>query len=321
MQLDEWWKNFGMGLEIDASGTFIYNGIKLLEDLETLNHPIDIFEILYNLSVGLERLSKITIVLLEHNRSISIEEFEKSLITHNTQQLFERINSNRPLKLANIHREFLSLLSKFYITHRYQRYTLAAAPAIEEEKVLFLTFVKKHLKLDFDIEEGLFPIPNTDQIRKFIGKIVKKLSKELFELIKEKADELNLYTYELRGDSKALKVFYGERLDFIDERQIKKEIILFLMDQKNEGPHLNMLRSFGSLDIDESMAPYYIKALLYDSAIPYIEDNISEIFSELEDIPTRLSMLEAMDNEYASTDPEEDNFEVKNDSDDTEEKF
>jgi len=31
MRPDEWWKNFGLGLEVDASGAFIYNGIKLLD--------------------------------------------------------------------------------------------------------------------------------------------------------------------------------------------------------------------------------------------------------------------------------------------------
>jgi hypothetical protein len=36
MRRDEWWKNFGLGLELDASGAFIYNGIKFLDSLEGL---------------------------------------------------------------------------------------------------------------------------------------------------------------------------------------------------------------------------------------------------------------------------------------------
>ena len=56
MTPEEWWKNFALGMEIDAAGTFIYNGIRSLHELPTLNHPVDSLEVLYNLSVGIERL-------------------------------------------------------------------------------------------------------------------------------------------------------------------------------------------------------------------------------------------------------------------------
>ena len=55
-----------MGIEIDASGAFIYNAIKQLHVIDTFNHPVDIFEILYGLSIGIERLQKTVIILLEH---------------------------------------------------------------------------------------------------------------------------------------------------------------------------------------------------------------------------------------------------------------
>ena len=58
MTPEEWWKNFALGMEIDAAGTFIYNGIRSLHELPTLNHPVDSLEVLYNLSVGIERLLK-----------------------------------------------------------------------------------------------------------------------------------------------------------------------------------------------------------------------------------------------------------------------
>jgi hypothetical protein len=56
MTPEEWWKNFALGIELDTASTFIYNGIRTLEDLQSFQHPVDTFEILYNLSVGIERL-------------------------------------------------------------------------------------------------------------------------------------------------------------------------------------------------------------------------------------------------------------------------
>ena len=78
MRPDEWWKNFGLGLEVDVSGAFIYNGIKLLDITESFNHATDVFEILYNLSVGIERLAKVAIVLVEHDNEVKIEDLEES---------------------------------------------------------------------------------------------------------------------------------------------------------------------------------------------------------------------------------------------------
>lgn len=112
MNPEKWWKNFALGVELDASGTFIYNGIKSLDELNSFQYPVDTFEILYNLSVGIERLLKISIILIEHVENSNIEELEKSLITHNTIELFNRVDGQRNLELADMHKEFLALLSK-----------------------------------------------------------------------------------------------------------------------------------------------------------------------------------------------------------------
>jgi len=38
MTPEEWWKNFALGTEIDAAGAFVYNGIRALHELHSLNH-------------------------------------------------------------------------------------------------------------------------------------------------------------------------------------------------------------------------------------------------------------------------------------------
>jgi len=299
MKPEEWWKNFGLGMELDNSGVFIYNGIKALDSLEGLNHAVDIFEVLYNLSVGIERLFKVAVILIEHNEGLSIEEFEKSLITHNTMDLANRVNGYANLGLSNVHREFLSILSKFYKTHKYGRYSLACQD-INAEKELFLEFIHKHLGVNIDDIDGFSNIANTVQIKKFIGKVVKKISQGLYDVIGNRARELNIYTDELRCDSKAMKVFLGEKLDFIDEMQVKREILLYLMHPTSGGNHIDFLRSFDCIDLDPGLAPSYIKALLNDAHLAYVKEEINEAYSEVKNIGERFKMLGLMGNEYLS---------------------
>jgi hypothetical protein len=300
MTPDEWWKNFALGMELDVAGTFIFNGVKRLDEIENFYYPTDTFEILYNLSVGIERLLKVAIVLVEHDNQMDMDTFEKSLITHNVMELANRLQVAHNLNLSGVHAEFLSLLSKFYKTHRYGRFSIGSIPGIKEEQKIFLEYLKKHLQIETPSEDSFIPVYNTDQIRKFIGKVIKKIARSVFSVIGKKTTELNIYTDELRGDSKAIRVFYGERLDFIDERIKKKELLLFLINPQSTGKHIDLIRSFEVLDFDPEMAPQYIKALVNESHLPMVEGEVDELYTEIENIGERISMVDIIDNEHLS---------------------
>jgi hypothetical protein len=78
------------------------------------------------------------------------------------------------------------------------------------------TTCAKHLRLQVgDDEWG--SLRNTNQIRGFVGKVVKRITDNVFKVVRQRATALNVYTTEIRGDSKGIKTFYGKRLDFIDE--------------------------------------------------------------------------------------------------------
>ena len=306
MTPDVWWKNFGLGQEIDIGGAYIYDGIMRLHKLQSLQHSVDIFQVLYDLSIGIERIAKVAIILLEHRDDASVEDLEESLITHNTQKLIDRINDHSELGLSNLHREFLHLVSKFYKTHRYDRYTRASVPEISKEKEAFLGFFGKHLGIDVGETNEFQGIKNTDQIRRFVGKVVKRITDAVFSVIKSKTSELNIYTHELRGDSKAIRVFYGKRLDFIYEEIKRKEILLFLINPSSNGRHISLLREFGSLQLDPGMTGSYIKALFDDNELRYVEGEIEELYSEISDVNDRLGFLGIIDSEYLAYDPDED---------------
>lgn len=306
MKPDQWWKNFGMGLEVDAAGAFIYNAIRHLHVIGGLNHSVDIFEILYGLSVGIERLQKVAVVLLEHSERWDIKELEESLMSHNTMELSNRIDKSSKQNLSGVHKELLSLLSKFYKTHRYGRYSLSSVPDIDADKVLFIEYLKKHLAIKVPDDEALFGIPNTKQIKRFIGKVVKKVTDGLYDIISRRARELNIFTYELRCDSKAMKVFMGKQLDFIDEDKIRREMLLYLMSSRTTGEHVNLLRDYESLDLDPALAPAYIKSLLNDSPehLGYVSGEIEAQYDDIDDIGDRFGFLGIMDNEWILYDDE-----------------
>lgn len=306
MKPDVWWKNFGLGQEIDIGGAYIYDGISRLHKLQGLQHSVDIFQVLYDLSIGIERIAKVAIILIEHRDDESAEVLEESLITHNTQQLIERVNEQYDLGLSNVHREFLHLISKFYKTHRYDRYTQSSVPEIWKEKEALLAFLGKHLGIDVGETSEFQRIQNTDQIRRFVGRIVKRITDRLFSVVKERTKALNIYTHELRSDSKAIRVFYGERLDFIDEEIKRREIVLFLINPSSGGRHLDLLREFGSLQLDPGITGSYIRALFDDNELRIVEGEIDELYHEIDDVKDRLGFISVIDSDYLADDPDED---------------
>lgn len=70
-----------------------------------------------------------------------------------------------------------------------------------------------------------FGTPNDGRYKKFLGKAVQTICRELYRLIRSRAIELNLYTYELRHGSKAETIFLREA-DIPTENVVWKELLL-----------------------------------------------------------------------------------------------
>ena len=133
MKPTQFWKNFQLGDEIGVSGAFIYNGMRRFHEMRWLRSTDEVFEFLYNLSVGLERLLKIAVVLFEHHDAIDQEELENSLITHNHLELLARVRRHVELPLASPHNDFLDMLGSFYRSLRYDRFTLSSVYDSDKE--------------------------------------------------------------------------------------------------------------------------------------------------------------------------------------------
>lgn len=306
MNKTDYWKNFKLGKELDVSGRFIYNGLQSFHEMEHFAYEEEIFEFLYSISVGIERLLKVALILTEHNDAVDQKVFEKSLITHNHGELLKRIKNNHQTNFSKVHNEFLGLLSKFYKTYRYGRYDFESMVVNDWEKTEFIDFLNKYLSISIDITTPFSGTPNDTKIKKFIGKLVGKISADLYEIIWNEAHRLNIYTYEIRCPSKAFKIFIAKEYDFEKEDTLRRELLIYFLNSNNEGDQARFLRSIKPLNFDPALEGDYISC--FDSNVKTIGimDELECLYEDdVKDFKNRKDQLSAIGSEYLYYDPNE----------------
>lgn len=258
---DFYWKNFRLGTELQISGTFIYNALNFIDKLEFFHFEEDIFEISYNLSVGIERLEKIVIILIEHQATTDQIKFEKSLITHNLLELMGRIKTRERINLGKVHNKFLMLLSQFYNSHRYNRFNKKSVYEKNLDKFEFINFIKNELKIESEKDDY---IKNSSQIKNFLGKIILTISNQLYELVRKYSFKNGIFTYEIRYASKAFKIFISKSYTFEDENNFKKEILISLLNEKLglNDEFVEYIKTIEPLILTSHNSTHYIKYLL-----------------------------------------------------------
>jgi len=307
MKHTDFWKNFHLGEELDVAGAFIYNGIRRFHELRKLDHSDDIFEVLYNLSVGFERLLKIVVVLLEHKEFDDQSKFEESLKTHNHPELLYRIKKHVQVNFGTQHNDFLNFLEKFYKTVRYGRFSLNSVYDSHREQRDLCTFLAKHLNVTFPTNPSPIGIFNDDAYRKFMRRTALKISSTLYEIVKARSSELNLYTYELRSGSKAETVFLGNA-DITAEDVLWKELLIFFMNTKETSGYLDFLRETPPLDFDPGDIGEYLDCFQSDAAKSLDMDQLEHLYEEVPNKSERLgkmSVIGAPNVDFSEDDSEE----------------
>ncbi len=243
----EAYRNFKMGTEIDIAGIFLYDGIKDLERIVVFAYESEAFSFLYHIAVGIERLQKVLLVMLEEITEENVRNFEDSLHTHNHQQLHDRIKTKCDIKLSPREYGFLHVLSTFYIHCRYNRYLLRGDYGAD--KNLLCKFIDAHFSSD-DIERHFLTndIMNTPQLKEFFGRIIGSIARKYYSAIKEQAYKQNLYTYELRSDSPAEKIFLTDfRKDSLHEQNFNeqvslKELLIYLINTQDRNAFMRFIK-------------------------------------------------------------------------------
>lgn len=305
MTPEQFWKNFNLLDEVSISGAFIYNGLRRFHEMQQLEHADELFEFFYNLSVGIERLLKVTVVLLEHDQTIDVEELEKSLITHGHLDLLRRIKKHSQINLGTVHNEFLSLLSTFYKSHRYNRFLASSVHNRGQEKEALLRFLSNRLDVEFNTSGG-FGVANEPRYKKFIHRVVTKITEVLYAIIKDAARKQNLYTYELRHDSRAESVFLG-KADLTTEDAAWKELIIYLVNTEDKCGVLDHIRSIPALEFDPALMQDYLESFKSATMSSDVSALVETLYWDLEreEKNDRLNMLSAIANPRVYFDSDE----------------
>lgn len=314
--LDEknfFWKNWRLGTELQVSGSFIYNGLFTLDKMESLYYEEECFELLYNLSVGLERLMKIAVILLEHDQIISQDEFEKTLITHNHFDLLNRIKMKNKFVMGKTHNKFLKLLDNFYKSIRYERYNIQSVYKPSQDKTQLVKFIKEELKIEFSSDFGKADLL-TKQIRKFIGKVVGKFTTQLYEIVRKEAHRIGTYTYEVTYNSKAFKIYLAKEFDFEKEKLTQREVMLFLLKTKRSEEFQAYLNGIEHINFEQNHTNKYIESIFNFNIDRQIISELEFIYEEDKIDYIRTKYLEILgtdaDIEY---NPSEDDIEMTHD--------
>lgn len=287
------WKNFRLGTEVRLAGNFIYNGIYCFDQMEHFVFEEEIFEFLYNTSVGIERLQKIVLILIEEEEEISKEEFEKSLITHSHIDLQDRINKKRKIKLSKVHNRFLNLLTNFYKSIRYERYAISSVYIPNNDQKIFFEFIEKELNIKI-LTNMLGCTPNERRIKKFMGKTIGKIVTSLYEIIEEESYKQNLGTKEIGITSKAFKIFINKKFDFEDEKLIQKEVLIHLIQNKGSKAFQDYINGIDALKLEGYDTNFYVNYLLDFHKKTFVPSEVEYHYDERKDAKERINHLQIL---------------------------
>lgn len=253
--------------------------------MKSIEQDALLFSFLYHVSVGLERLQKIVLTLFENITLENCEKFEKSLITHSHSELSERISKITKLRLDTRENEFLQLLAVFYKTARYHRFNIKSQ--YSKEQRMIADFIKKYLsqeKIQNHFITGKILV--TDDVKELFGRVIGSISKKYYKLVHEGCTQNNTYTYELRTDSKAEKIFLSQhRNNSLQEQKITemivlKELIVYLRNTKQSNSFLRFLEDIPPLELDIDLLNEHLAELSSGIVSQSLADEVEYLYEE-----------------------------------------
>ena len=274
------YKNFNMVVELDIAGEFIYDGVHVLNQMDSIDQTSLLFSFLYHVSVGLERLQKIILVLFEDLNLDNYKEFEENLISHSHIDLSGRICKIAKNNMSARENDFLQMLTSFYKSERYHRFNLDSQ--FSTERVLVENFTTKYLisekiKRHFITNQLLM----TNDVKELFGRVIGSLSQKYYRLVRKGCAKNNTFSYELRNGSKAEKVFYAHfqnnslQQQKITESVALKELLVFLRNTKCTDDLTTYIDAIEPLDFDPAFLNDYIfeisKGIIPQSLIDEVE--------------------------------------------------
>lgn len=306
------WKNFDLNTELHVAGSFIYEGINLIDRLSQLRFEDEYFQFLYNISVGIERLEKIAYLLVAHRAGEETPSTKWK--KHDHPKLYELINLHTDFLLENRERVFLKLLKDFYIEGRYDRFNYNTnISTSSKDKGLLIKFLINFLNVkpnDFFGNERIIFLPQ--ELKNVIGEVIGCIVLPLYDLINDTASALGLYTYEIRYGAKAYKIFVEKEFSFNTEHIAEREVLIKLINSSWESDEfIEQIKHIQPLEIEQLSMDSYIGYVMNYSLYPDVKDEIIQIYED-EELESRSKQIEFIGEEFLYNDDEdndEENYE------------
>ena len=252
--------NFSIRDELQIAGALIWKSINSLDRInfnKTTNlveHP---FMTLYFASQGIERIQKSLIELICKNKHIKENEKNKVyelLMSHSHNGLNDWIESELSFKFKPSEKKFLNILSEFYNTKRYSRYS----------DETYLESTTPEINLLGKLVDG--KVEKSEEIKNTFGKCLGKLSIDYYKKLRNICDELNIYVYEMDYDSAANMVFLNSENNLFKYYKIiqkyKKEVLYWVLKSGEKYPKYKYCRKVDPLEFDPQMISQYLKEIV-----------------------------------------------------------
>lgn len=266
--------------ELDNSSTFVFEGIiKIYETQYLGDSGGNVFNFLYNLSVGFERIQKIILFLLEikekNNFKIS---FDEKYQTHNHITLHQFMNEKIDISLNENQTGLLTILADFYNDNRYGRFNFNNDFSSEIKK--FIKYISK--SMGKSPKKAGEEYNNTIEIKNFLSKQIIKLYKMYYEIIEKLSYELHIGVCDSNSESRTLDLIYGsyynDDLNFYQKRiLLLEEFILILIKLNPKEEYLDRFDCVESLNFKDYLENYGIDDLITE--VLYTKDcsNLNEL--------------------------------------------
>ena len=261
--------NFSIRQELQISGALLWKSINALSkiyfnvDGTANNHLVEYpFFTLYFASQGIERMQKAIVELVCKKNHISEKEKDgvyDLLMSHAYDRLNNWIEEKENIKLNTNCRKLIDILTRFYNTVRYARYT--------DES--YQKSTTPEYDLLFELKSPNSSDLNND-IKNNFGNCLGKLASMYFDVYNKLCSDLNIYAYELEYDSAACIVYWHSQKnnnlykEFLRRQNAKKEILYWLMKEASKYPKYSFATE-DTLNFDANSVERYLWELIFNS--------------------------------------------------------
>lgn len=266
------YESIKLNKEIHFIGEILHDACNKIFIIESSINEYELTNILYNLSIGIERLQKVIILMSQEEKNPS------KIKIHKLNQLGGIISNKYNVALNNKDNSFIKFLTRFYERNRYPNFDYGIRQLernlvvgqlndlLEKSNVSLLT---DSFGLTFNISECTL---------KYLKNRVSSILKFYVNLLKKITRNKNIYTTEVETDSKVSFLIYSHSnvfRYFEREKIAVSELYYYFLAKEDD--------DFKKLDFDKAEIGNYLYAIKDNKMLYDLIDFVEEEYLEFEE--------------------------------------